>query len=40
MRKWTVGLLIVSTLLCSCVGYVGGRGWGDRGGFYHSHDWR
>jgi hypothetical protein len=40
MRKWTVGLLIASTLLCGCIGYVGGRGWGGGGGFYHSHDWR
>jgi hypothetical protein len=41
MRKWTVALLILSSLLSGCIG-VGfrGGGWGGGGGYYHHHDWR
>jgi len=40
MRKWTVALLILSSLLSGCIGY-GFRGGGGRGGnYYHHHDWR
>jgi hypothetical protein len=39
MRKWAVTLLILSSLLSGCFGYVGVRG-GGGGGYYHHHDWR
>ncbi len=43
MRKWTVALLIVGSLLSGCIGfgYRGGYGggYGGGGGHYH-HDWR
>jgi hypothetical protein len=42
MRKWTVALLILSSLLSGCMGY-GFRGGGGRGGggnYYHHQDWR
>jgi hypothetical protein len=42
MRKWTVALLILSSLLSGCIGY-GFRGGGGRGGggnYYHHQDWR
>jgi hypothetical protein len=42
MRKWSVALLILSSLLSGCIGY-GFRGGGGRGGggnYYHHHDWR
>ena len=38
MRKWTVALLIISSLLSGCIGFVGHRGGGGYG-HYH-HDWR
>jgi hypothetical protein len=39
MRKWTLYVLIAAALLSGCI-VPGGRGFGGRGGFYHSHDWR
>jgi hypothetical protein len=38
MRKWAVVLVILSSLLSGCVGFVGRGGGGP--GFYHHHDWR
>jgi hypothetical protein len=38
MRKWAVTLLILSSLLSGCIGFV--RGGGGGGGYYHHHDWR
>jgi hypothetical protein len=43
MRKLFVAVLVLSTLLSGCVGYVGGgRGgyYGGGGAYYHHHDWR
>jgi hypothetical protein len=39
MRKWAVTLLVVSSLVSGCVGFVGYPG-GGGGRYYHHHDWR
>jgi hypothetical protein len=39
MRKCAVALLILSSLLSGCVGFVG-YGGGGGGRYYHHHDWR
>jgi hypothetical protein len=39
MRKVVVGLLVLSSLLSGCIGFIGPGGGGGRG-YYHHHDWR
>ena len=42
MRKFVVAVMIISSLLSGCIGFIGpggGRG-GRGGGYYHHHDWR
>jgi len=42
MRKFVVAVMILSSLLSGCIGFIGpggGRG-GRGGGYYHHHDWR
>jgi hypothetical protein len=39
MGKWAVTLLILSSLMTACVGFVGYPG-GGGGRYYHHHDWR
>jgi hypothetical protein len=38
MGKWAVALLVLSSLVSGCVGFVGYGGGGGR--YYHHHDWR
>jgi hypothetical protein len=42
MRTCMVGVLILSSLLSGCIGFIGpgGGGWHGGGGYYHHHDWR
>jgi hypothetical protein len=40
MRKWGIGLLVLSGLLSGCIGYGYRDGGGRGGGYYHHHDWR
>jgi hypothetical protein len=43
MRKLFVTVVVLSSLLSGCVGFVGGRGGyygGGGGAYYHHHDWR
>jgi hypothetical protein len=42
MRKLTVAVLILGTLLSGCIGFGYEGGWGHGGGgrYYHHHDWR
>lgn len=39
MRKLVVAILILSSLLCGCIGF-GFRGGGGGGHYYHHRDWR
>jgi hypothetical protein len=39
MRTCAVALLVLSSLLSGCVGFVG-YGGGGGGRYYHHHDWR
>jgi hypothetical protein len=38
MRRFAVAVVILSSLLSACIGFIGPGG--GRGGYYHHHDWR
>jgi hypothetical protein len=40
MRKLTVAILILGTLLSGCIGFGYSGGGGGGGHYYHHHDWR